>query len=1112
MNEDYIVDLKIKAKGVDSATKKIKALEVELSKLDKTSDSYKQKQIEIGRIQNASGQSTQKFSKSVGDAKGSVGGLTKGVGLLSVGLTAGVAAAGALAAGLVAVGAVALDLTKEFKGLEKQLKSTGAQGATLRQLGNDAKFLQDNFDIDATEFAASVNNLVQNFGITTQEAANAIKEAAIAGGNSTGQLTDLINEYSTQAAAGGKNAKEFFDTIVSGASLGAFQQNKLLDVSKEVTLRYKENTKAVQDALIPLGQEFNNNLRQQFENGGKNIDEVLLSIIERTKELNLSQEETQKIIADLGGGPLEDLGSLDRAYKLITQSVDATRKATEKLTQEEIEANTRAERKIALQRELSDTVGTEVLRVQNALTDAVFDVLEAIDTSGDGLKGLADDIIEFIDDARDFVKDIVIAFRNLEVVIDKVGIATRVTLGIITGGLSELIRLIPDAVSKWNELTGAADEYNRSQNEALNARNSNLLIENLDEIQEKYKEVGGTASRSIDEIVKKEKSLIKAREQVGILDEKETERIRENTKTRVGIIDDGEKRRQQIISKYSGKISEDQQKDLEETLAFYIANNEDIATDFTELRLLEKRENDKALEAFLSTLNIRETKTVSTSNKIKKQVVDNTQAEIDAFNNLRKSFESGFERQRLQAQEDRLNGLITEEELQARIFAINQQENAVLISIIQNKNKAAQTGDEDLEVQRLTVKSLEEQSDELTRQLTLRNRLREAEQNLRESEFDIRRSELAVEREKELQAVITDESIEGEEDRQKELQKVRDKYAEKERQLRIEQVKQQIQDTQAELSTLSQGSTDTSTEAGILNSEKIAETTAAIAGLKAELAGLETQQAEAANKIDTDTESTLDKFAAKAERVNQYFQQVTEGFKEALQADIAATEASLSAQETRIEAGIELAKQGNEELLNQELERQEELLRERERQANQEKAIAAIQVAANLAVAIAKAAAEGGGFGSAATIAAVLGAVGVGLATVPGLISGAFADGVINFQGKGTERSDSNIVAISKGESVITAKGTKNASKLLTGINEGRIKDSDYLSSTFDLDAVNQVSSVIDLREEMYEQISLSAALLDEMRSFYTKIDFTDKGLQQYMQTKNKRITKINKR
>jgi hypothetical protein len=52
-----------------------------------------------------------------------------------------------------------------------------------------------------------------------------------------------------------------------------------------------------------------------------------------------------------------------------------------------------------------------------------------------------------------------------------------------------------------------------------------------------------------------------------------------------------------------------------------------------------------------------------------------------------------------------------------------------------------------------------------------------------------------------------------------------------------------------------------------------------------------------------------------------------------------------------------------------------------------------------------------------------------------------FKKGVIDFKGEGTETSDSNIVAISKGESVIKAASTKKAKNLLSAINSDGSKE-----------------------------------------------------------------------
>lgn len=55
-------------------------------------------------------------------------------------------------------------------------------------------------------------------------------------------------------------------------------------------------------------------------------------------------------------------------------------------------------------------------------------------------------------------------------------------------------------------------------------------------------------------------------------------------------------------------------------------------------------------------------------------------------------------------------------------------------------------------------------------------------------------------------------------------------------------------------------------------------------------------------------------------------------------------------------------------------------------------------------------------------------------------LAGSFAGGVEDFKGKGTGTSDSNIIGFSDGESVTTAKGTKETPGLVTSVNERGFK------------------------------------------------------------------------
>ncbi len=1004
MDEQYIIDLKVKTPGVVPATKKIKALEAEMAKLDKTSESYKQKQIEIGRVQNAAGQSTKKLGSTVNDAKGSIGGLSKGLGNSSVLLGGFAAASAGAATAVVALSKEVIAIEKEFTKLQKTVgRTSGLVGTQLDKATASVSALSKTFGKDTAEINKAASTFSKQTGVSFTEALGLIEKGFLQGADANGNFLDTLEEYPVQLRNAGFAAEDFIKVITQGIDSGIFS-DKLLDAIKEADLSLKEQTKSTRDALVnAFGATFTDDILKKIRTGEITTKDALNRIAEQSEKVSLSRQQQAQLTADIFKSAGEDAGGYAKVMDQLTKAQNRNINSLDELGLVQ-------RRQLELQKELA---------------------LESVRLS-DNLDGLS---------------------LNLD----------NIWTNIKTTGLDALNDLI-------EKLTSAGKLIRQIQD------NTNKLIESGDKV----------AITS---------AITETQESIALL--KEQRKKAEDVGDAV------------IVTRNAIKAAA-------EALGVESAFSKQLTTTEIDTIVAEQEAALAKLKKSLSEIGkpppvipdpiIPTDKTIKELAKAKKAVIDYTKE----FNKLKKSFEDNFESQRLEAQKQFLTGLITEEELQLRLFALNQQEKDVLITITQNKKEQAKTGDEALEIAGLTVDKLKEQSEELDRQLDKRRQLRDDELSIRDSSFDTRVSELRIEEETAVQEVLTSTSITGEEKRQEALDAVRKRFAEKQRQLSIEGIQQQIADAQKAANDLQASIGPTfDGELSIADSEKnaeLAEYIAKIQQLKAELGLLNTQQLEANRKLETEPEVTL---VERAEQYNGYIQSITQGLQEAVQADIAATDAKLNAQEARIQAGIALAEQGNDELLNQELERQEKLLEERERFANQEKAIAAIQVAANLAVAVAKAAAEGGGIGSIATIATVLGAVGVGLASISGLVAGAFADGVINFQGKGTERSDSNIVAISKGESVITAKGTKNASKMLTMINEGKLSDSDYLTAGLDLEPIQTTNQIIDMRNELNEQIALNKELLEEFRSFDKKISFSSKGMIDYTRTKNKITTKL---
>lgn len=165
-----------------------------------------------------------------------------------------------------------------------------------------------------------------------------------------------------------------------------------------------------------------------------------------------------------------------------------------------------------------------------------------------------------------------------------------------------------------------------------------------------------------------------------------------------------------------------------------------------------------------------------------------------------------------------------------------------------------------------------------------------------------------------------------------------------------------------------------------------------------------------------------------------------EAFKAIYDAQVQALDAEIEIRKQRVDAAAKLAEQGNTEALRIEQERLDATLRKREEYAKREQVMNAALALSNAIVAVAEAASQSGA-GAVVIVPAVIAAIVAGYAAISAATrestAQAFADGVVDFKGKGGPRDDANWVRISSGESVITAEGTRNNRQLLEAINSG---------------------------------------------------------------------------
>lgn len=123
----------------------------------------------------------------------------------------------------------------------------------LKGITEDAFRLKDAFGLEVNESVSAAKTLMENFGLTSQQAFDFIAKGQQEGLNRSGDFLDTINEYSTQFKNGGASAEQFFSLIETGSQGGALGTDKAADAFKEFGLRIADGSATSKTALTSLG-------------------------------------------------------------------------------------------------------------------------------------------------------------------------------------------------------------------------------------------------------------------------------------------------------------------------------------------------------------------------------------------------------------------------------------------------------------------------------------------------------------------------------------------------------------------------------------------------------------------------------------------------------------------------------------------------------------------------------------------------------------------------------------------------------------------------------------------------------------------------------------------
>lgn len=166
-----------------------------------------------------------------------------------------------------------VDSLEEAQEAITQVYQTAGKKVTpegLKQLTKYAISFSKTFDTDVNETMRGASRMMENFGISAEEAFDLLTAGAQNGLNQSNELADNMAEYSQLFGQMGFTAEETFSLLEAGLDGGAYNLDKVNDLIKEMGIsltdgRFEENADMFSESTRNLFNEWKNGRATQGE-------------------------------------------------------------------------------------------------------------------------------------------------------------------------------------------------------------------------------------------------------------------------------------------------------------------------------------------------------------------------------------------------------------------------------------------------------------------------------------------------------------------------------------------------------------------------------------------------------------------------------------------------------------------------------------------------------------------------------------------------------------------------------------------------------------------------------------------------------------------------------
>lgn len=188
----------------------------------------------------------------------------------------------------------------------------------LTHITEQAITLDELYGIDMNETLRGVNSLMEQYGLTAQDAMDYIVKGTQNGLDKTNELGDNLSEYAGKFAQAGYSTQEYFQLLNNGLDGGAYNLDKVNDAINEVTTRMVDGT--IADSLSQINAETGEveagtggwsqeveNVFKKWQQGGATQKQVIDAIVKDIQDAENQQDKLNK--AALAFGTMAEDGS-----------------------------------------------------------------------------------------------------------------------------------------------------------------------------------------------------------------------------------------------------------------------------------------------------------------------------------------------------------------------------------------------------------------------------------------------------------------------------------------------------------------------------------------------------------------------------------------------------------------------------------------------------------------------------------------------------------------------------------------------------------------------------------------------------------------------------------